>query len=225
MTISIIARCPQTHAFGIAIASSSPAVAARCAHVRGGVGVVASQNITDPRLGPRGLDLMAQGLTAPEALGRLRDETGDNAQYRQLMLVDRGGRIAGFSGAGTLGVHALAEGAGVVAGGNLLAGTGVPQAMRAAFDAADGPLPARLMTALAAGRDAGGEAGPMHSAGLLMVADVAWPVVDLRVDWAEDDPVAALAALWDRWAPEMQGYVTRALNPSGAPAFGVPGDP
>ncbi len=225
MTISIAARCAETGAFGIAIASSSPAVAARCAHARAGVGVVASQNVTDPRLGSRGLDLMAGGLTAPEALARLVAEAGADARFRQLMLVDRGGRIAGFSGEGALGLHALAEGAGVMAGGNLLAHEGVPAAMRDAFSAAPGPLPARLVAALSAGRDAGGEAGPMHSAGLLVVGEVAWPVADLRVDWTEHDPIAALAALWARWEPEMEGYVTRALNPSGAPAFGVPGDP
>ena len=64
MTFSIAARDPATGMFGMAISSSSPAVAARCAHARAGVGVVASQNITDPRLGPKGLDLMAGGLTA-----------------------------------------------------------------------------------------------------------------------------------------------------------------
>ena len=59
MTFSIVARCADTGMFGVAVSSSSPAVAARCAYARAGVGAVASQNVTDPRLGPQGLDLMA----------------------------------------------------------------------------------------------------------------------------------------------------------------------
>jgi hypothetical protein len=59
---------------------------------------------------------------------------------------------------------------------------------------------------------------------MLLAREVPWPVADLRVDWTEDCPVAALAALWRRWAPEMDAYVTRALDPSGAPSYGVPGD-
>ena len=68
MTFSISARCPDTGMFGIAVSSSSPCVAARCAHARAGVGAVATQNVTDPRLGPKGLDLMASGLSAADAL-------------------------------------------------------------------------------------------------------------------------------------------------------------
>ncbi|HSF95655.1 MAG TPA: DUF1028 domain-containing protein, partial [Thermohalobaculum sp.] len=72
MTFSIAARCSETGMFGIAVSSSSPAVAARCAHARAGVGAVASQNITDPALGTRALDLMALGARAPEAITILR---------------------------------------------------------------------------------------------------------------------------------------------------------
>jgi uncharacterized Ntn-hydrolase superfamily protein len=63
----------------------------------------------------------------------------------------------------------------------------------------------------------------VHSAGLLVVRDVPWPVADLRVDW-DPDPIGGLARLWDVWKPQMEGYVTRALNPAEAPAFGVPGE-
>ena len=68
MTFSIVARCSRTGMFGVAISSSSPAVAARCAYAQAGVGVVASQNVTDPSLGPKALDLMARGATATEAV-------------------------------------------------------------------------------------------------------------------------------------------------------------
>jgi uncharacterized Ntn-hydrolase superfamily protein len=224
MTFSITARCPDTGMFGIAVTSSSMAVAARCAFVRAGVGAVATQNITDPRLGPRGLDLMAVGKTAAEALAALLDEHA-HRDYRQLALVDAMGGVAHHSGAHTLGTHAVATGDGAVAAGNLLATPAVPAAMIEALrDAADAPFPARLVGALEGGLAAGGEAGPVRSAGLLVADRQAWPLVDLRVDWSEGDPIADLAALWRGWAPLMDDYVTRALDPSAAPSYGVPGD-
>ncbi len=224
MTFSISARCPDTGMFGVAVSSSSPCVAARCAHVRAGAGAVATQNITDPRLGPKGLDLMGQGLDAPAALERLKAEA-PHLQYRQLVLVDGAGRVAHFSGANTLGTHRVATGAGVAAAGNLLSSPEVPAAMVRAFEAAAGqPLGDRLIAAMRAAVAAGGEEGPVHSAGMLLARDVAWPVADLRVDWSEGDPIEDLAALWDRWKGEMEAYVSRALNPSEAPSYGVPGD-
>lgn len=223
MTFSISARCARTGQFGIAVSSSSPCVAARCAHARAGVGAVATQNITDPTLGPRGLDLMASGLSAPEALARLRAE-GSHIDYRQVALIDAQGRTAGFSGARTLGTHHIAQGEGVVAAGNLLSSPQVPQAMIDAFAGAHGPLGDRLIAAMQAALAAGGEEGPVHSVGMLIVDKVAWPVADLRVDWHEADPIGALAALWELWKPQMDAYVTRALDPSTAPSYGVPGD-
>lgn len=224
MTFSIAARCASTGMFGVAISSSSPAVAARCAHARGGVGAVASQNITDPSLGPAGLDLMATGVSARTALERLI-AAAPFIDYRQLALIDGQGRTAGFSGSETLGVYAIAEGPNAIAAGNLLATTGVPAAMIAAFTDARGSFGGRLMTALTAGLAAGGEAGPVHSAGLYIVrAGVSWPVADLRVDWAENGPIAQLDALWQLYQPMLEDYITRARDPSRAPSYGVPGD-
>jgi uncharacterized Ntn-hydrolase superfamily protein len=110
------------------------------------------------------------------------------------------------------------------AAGNLLARAEVPAAMIAAFEGISIPFAARLLHALRAGVEAGGEAGPIHSAGLLVVRDVSWPIVDLRVDWADADPVAELTALWERYEPQVEDYVRRALDPAAAPSFGVPGD-
>lgn len=224
MTFSISARCADTGMFGIAVSSSSPSVAARCAHVRAGVGAVSTQNITDPSLGPKGLDLMAGGLSAADALARLIAEA-PHIDYRQLALVDRTGGTARYSGARTLGRHASARGEGVVAAGNMLSSDAIPATMVAAFTAAKGHLGDRLLVAMRAAMDAGGEEGPVHSMGLVMVDKVSWNVADLRVDWTEGDPIAECAALWARWQPEMDAYVTRALNPSAAPGYGVPGDP
>ena len=103
MTFSIVARCAATGQFGMAIASSSPAVAARCAHVRAGVGAVASQNITDPALGPLILDRLAQGLTAPDALAAITESRAHIA-YRQLLVIGQTGATAIHSGTQVLGL-------------------------------------------------------------------------------------------------------------------------
>jgi uncharacterized Ntn-hydrolase superfamily protein len=224
MTFSIAARCTRTRMFGVAIASSSPAVAARCAHARTGTGAVATQNITDPALGPRILDVLARGLPADEALQEALQSTPFGA-YRQLVVVSGQGPPAIHSGAHALGLAGSAIGAHSAAAGNLLARGDVPAAMVSAFESADGHLGARLLRALRAGAERGGEAGPVHSAGLLVVGEVSWPIVDLRVDWIDHDPLGALAAAWDIYAPQIDDYVRRALDPAAAPSFGVPGNP
>jgi uncharacterized Ntn-hydrolase superfamily protein len=224
LTFSLAARCPRTGQFAVAVTSSSPAVAARCAHARAGVGAVTTQNITDPRLGPALLAALAEGLDAEAALARVLA----GATYpacRQLTVVDKAGRCAAWSGEKTLGVHAKALGQNAVSAGNLLANTGVPQAVLDAFTNANPALElgARIIHALQAGLAAGGEAGPVRSAGLIVVDREAWPLADLRVDW-HDAPLTELATLWEVWAPQMHDYVTRALNPEAAPSYGVPGD-
>lgn len=224
MTFSIVARCAATGAFGVAVASSSPAVAARCAHARAGIGAVASQNMTDPTLGSRSLDLMALGASADQALEALRGSAG-HMEYRQVLAVDTRGRTAIHSGSMALEIWAAARDENVACGGNLLADAGVPAAMVAAFVATGGHLGDRLMAAMRAGLEAGGEAGPIRSAGLKLVDKLSWPVADLRVDWTEDCPIAGLALLWDMYKPQMEVYVARALHPAGTPSYGVPGDP
>lgn len=222
MTFSIVARCAETGQFGMAISSSSPAVAARCAHARAGVGAVASQNVTDPRLGPKALDLMEAGASAAEAVSILVRGMA-HPDYRQLLAVDRTGGVAIHSGAKALGIWAEAAGQNCAAGGNLLSVHGVPDAMVAGFETSGGCLGDRLMAALRAGLVTGGEAGPVHSAGLLVVDRESWPFADLRIDWSED-PIRALEAAWEVYRPQAPDYVTRALNPAGAPSYGVPGD-
>ncbi len=223
MTFSIIGRSPSGDEFGIAIASSSPAVAARCSHARAGVGVVASQNITDPRLGARILARLARGESADQALAQALAATPDRA-FRQVLALGMAGPAAAHSGTRALGVFNTALGRDCAAGGNLLADPSIPSAMVRAFDTEPDVLAERLLAALRAGRSAGGEAGPVHSAGLLIVRDVEWPIVDLRIDWSEHDPVAELDRLYRLYAPQIDEYVRRALDPLHAPGFGVPGE-
>ncbi len=225
MTFSLVARCAETGMFGVAISSSSPAVAARCSHARAGVGAVASQNITDPALGSLALDLMADGLDATAAIAEVK-RRGRFIDYRQVLAVDAAGRTAIHSGANALGIWTQAQADNVASGGNLLANEGVPQAIVDAFLGSAGHLGDRLVAALRAGLAAGGEAGPVHSAGLKLVDKVAWPVADLRCDWsAEACPIEAVAEAWSVYKPQLDAYVQRALDPREAPSYGVAGDP
>ena len=222
MTFSIVARTADAALFGIAIASSSPAVAARCTHARAGIGAAATQNITDPLLGPRVLEALRCGASAAEAIAGVLEST-DFGEYRQLLAIGAAGPPAHHSGLHALGIASTAGSRHAIAAGNLLANRQVPAAMIAAFEAAAGHFGHRLMAALRAGAHAGGEAGPVHSAGLLVVREVPWPIIDLRVDWSDADPIADLDGIWKRYAPQIDAYVRRALAPQDAPGFGVPG--
>ncbi|CAN5436235.1 DUF1028 domain-containing protein [soil metagenome] len=210
---------------GVAITTSSISVGARCPHARAGVGAVATQNITDPALGPLLLDHMAQGLGARDAVAKLTKGRRD-IDYRQLTAVDRNGEVASWTGKHILGTNAVSEGKGCIAAGNLLKTENVPHAMTDAFAAgASLHLAERLLRSLEAGLAAGGEAGTVHSAGLIVHHERPFAFVDLRCDWDDENPVAVLRRLWTDYEPQMQAYLTRALNPSGAPSYGVAGDP
>ncbi|MFT4042937.1 MAG: DUF1028 domain-containing protein [Gordonia sp. (in: high G+C Gram-positive bacteria)] len=223
MTMSLIARDRATGAFGVVIASSSPAVAARCAHPRAGVGVVASQNVTNPALGPAILDRLAHGTDAPSALAATLAEERFG-EYRQVSVVDAQGNTAVHSGEKSLGTYHAVRGDGAVAAGNMLHHPTVIDALLTGYSHASGVFEERLLHALQAALAAGGEEGPVHSAGLLVVEDVPWPVTDLRIDYVDDDPLAGLRRLWELWQPQKADYRVRGVDPTIAPSYGVPGD-
>lgn len=222
MTLSLAGRCAETGMVGAVITTSSPCVGARCLWVRSQSGVVLTQNVTNPALGPAGLDKMAEGLNAGETLAHLL-EIEPYPAYRQLALLDREGNSAQFSGQQALGVYATAFGSNCVAAGNLLDNPNVPAAMIEGFVNSSGHLADRLLDALDAGLAAGGEAGPVRSAALVVCHTQPWPIADLRVDW-HDDPVRQLRVVWGVYQPQMADYILRADNPVAAPSYGVPGD-
>ena len=223
MTFSLVARCEVTGMFGVAISSSSPAVAARCSYARAGVGAAVSQNVTDPTLGPLALDLMESGLTATEAIEEVVNRS-KFTEYRQVLTVDRAGNTAIHSGPNSLGIWTQAEGPNVASGGNLLDNDSVPQDIVDGFLASEGHIGDRLIAAMRAGLAAGGEAGPVHSAGMMIVDKYSWPVADLRCDWTEDCPIENIATAWDIYKPQLDAYIQRALDPREAPSYGVAGD-
>ncbi|MEV8143765.1 DUF1028 domain-containing protein [Specibacter sp. NPDC078709] len=208
--------------FGMAVSSSSPAVAARCVHLRDGVGAVSSQNITDPRLGTKLLDRLEAGDTARQALDSVVAETPD-IDFRQLVVLDSRGDSAVHHGGRTLGTFGEGRGPSCVSAGNMLSDDGVLQAACDAFESSGGDLEVKLLAGLNGAVAAGGEAGPVHSAGLAVVSGHGWRDTDLRVDW-HDDPVAELGRILDIWLPQRDAYVTRGLDPQLSEGYGVPGD-
>lgn len=218
MTLSLSVYDEQTGAFGSVICSSSPAVAARCQWARAAVGVVCTQNVTNPSLGAVALDALAQGESPAGALAAAL-AADEYPEYRQLVVVGPVGTPALHSGARSLGIHAECAGAHEAASGNLLASAEVIAALRDGYTASEASaLEGRLLDGLDRALQAGGEATPVRSAGLVVVADAPWPVTDLRVDW-HDNPSAELRSHWEIWRPVKADYLQRALDPGKAPGF------
>lgn len=224
MTFSLLLRDPATGEFGSAISSSSPAVAARCVNLADGVGGAHSQNVTDPRLGGALLDRLRAGDSAQQAVDAIVAAADpETIDYRQLLVLDSAGRTAVFSGGRALGIFGSALRDNAVSGGNMLASLDVLDALVDTALSATGRIEERLFAALRAAIDAGGEAGPVHSAGLSVVGNAGWRITDLRVDWSED-PIGELGRALDEWLPQRDDYTHRGLNPAAAPSYGVPGD-
>jgi len=225
LTFSITGRCPDTGMFGVAITTSSIAVGSRCPWARAGVGAVATQNVTLPSIGRMVLDAMQAGANPQTALNGVMTAL-DHTEYRQVAVIGKSGPPAIFSGDNTLGNNAVSAGENCIAAGNLLKSILLPEVMTEKFDALPKMhLAERLLKSLEAGlHEAGGEEGPTHSASLLVVDQQEWPLVDLRVDWDDEDPIEKLRTLWCDYEPQMNDYNARAINPAAAPSYGVPGD-
>lgn len=198
MTFSMAAIDRETGQIGIVVQSKAFAVGTRVPWAKPGVGAVCTQASTNAQLGPAGLDLLAQGLSPQEVLDRLlADDEG--RKTRQVGIVDASGRAANYTGEHCLDWAGGLTGEGWTCQGNILAGPQVLEAMAEAFTTFDGPLAERLLAALKAGQEAGGDARGVQSAALLVVApDTDQPegrLIDLRVD-DHDAPIEELQRLY-----------------------------
>jgi len=172
--------------------------------------------MADPTIGVDILNVMDGGMSAAGAVAKVMDGRS-HADFRQIAAIDRNGTTAHFAGGNVEEISATVEAKSCVASGNVLATRMVAQSMADSFDSmAKEHLAERLMVALQAGVDAGGERDPIHSAALLVVHELPWPLVNLRVDWSDRRPVESLLDLWSRYRPEMNSYVTWAVNPTEA---------
>ena len=213
MTFSLIARDEATGMFGIGIATSSIAVGNRCPWARAKVGAVTSQHRSDIRLGPKGLDLLEQGLGAEETVRRLIDES-EFPDQRQVAAIDSNGKTAFYSGPKIPSINGGFQGRNCVSTGNVIANLDVPRAMVECYEASlHLEFVERLLAAVDAGLAAGGETQPLYSAALLVVDEQAWPLVDLRVDY-ELEPEKKLRSLWETYKPQTEHFITQVLRPN-----------
>jgi uncharacterized Ntn-hydrolase superfamily protein len=187
MTYSIIARCPTTGRLGIGITTYSIAVGGRSEGIRADAGICKTQAFTNRANDPIAVELLSQGYTPGYVMRALADNDPDH-EYRQIAILDRDGNAAAHTGTGTRSWSGHRIGDGFVAFGNVLAGPRVVEAIADGF-ASDrsAPLEFRLLVALEAGRDAGGQVGgeghlPERSAAIRVVADPDYPDIDVRVD-------------------------------------------
>ena len=210
-TFSLVARDPRTRKLGIATATRSLAVGARVPHVKARVGAVAIMAIADARLGTTALRLLDLGYKAPAVVDELV-RSDPYAEYRQLAVVDGDGFVAARTGTHNRAWAGHRVGEGYVVLGNVLTGEHVVDAMETTFvKHGDEELEDRLLRALEAGRDAGGQHGGQRSAALLVYDDQSFAHVDLRVD-VHDEPVGELRRVFDVYRPAIPYYNLRQVD-------------
>ncbi|HET7328061.1 MAG TPA: DUF1028 domain-containing protein [Nocardioidaceae bacterium] len=203
MTFSIVARSSDGAEWGVAVASKFLAVGSAVPAARAGVGAIATQAYANTRFKPRGLALLAEGRSADETLAELLS-SDDGRAHRQVGVVDREGSAATYTGQECYDWAGGVTDDGVSIQGNILTGADVVDAVHARWRDLDpgAPLARRLLAALRAGDDAGGDSRGRQSAALLVVEEAAGyaglddVAVDLRVD-DHADPCAELARLLD----------------------------
>ena len=197
-TYSIVARDEDTGELGVAVQSHWFSVGSIVTWARPGVGAVATQSVAEPAYGPRLLDRLAAGEEPGPALAT-ELEADDSARFRQVAAVDAAGRVAVHTGAGCMAFAGDRVGEGFSAQANMMSSKAVWPAMAAAYEAATGPLERRLLVALEAAEEAGGDVRGKQSAALLVVggAGESWESkVELRVEDAVE-PLPELRRLLD----------------------------
>ncbi len=202
-TFSIVAADASANECGVAVASKFLSVGAVVPWARAGVGAIATQSYANTGYGPQGLDLLAEGLDPDTAIRRLTS-TDDGRDKRQVGIVDMRGRSASYSGAGCLPWFGGRTAEGVAVQGNILVSAKTVDAMLDAYQRTAGGLAVRLLAAIAAGEQAGGDSRGKQSAAILVVKPSGGyggfndRYLDLRVD-DHEMPVAELRRVYELW--------------------------
>jgi len=187
MTFSIVARDEQTGQIGVAVQTHWFAVGAICPWIEAGVGAVATQSMVEISYGPKGLDLLREGKTPQEALEKLLAEDKEPG-LRQVAIVDNKGRIAVHTGDRCIQAAGHKAGEAFSVQANMMKNDAVWPAMEKAFLSAEGDLANRMLAALFAAQEAGGDIRGKQSAAMLVAegkkSDEPWRnvLVNLRVD-------------------------------------------
>src|ERR1700722_20542885 len=169
-TFSIVGYDPVTREWGVAVASRYFSVGSVVPWAEAETGCIATQANVNVGYGPRGLELLRQGLTAKEVLAKLQaEDTFQDKEGRQVAIIDGKGNIATYTGPNAPKWAGDRQGKTWSAQGNILVGPQVPEAMGRAFEATDGELAEKLFAALKAGDDAGGDSRGKQSASMIVV--------------------------------------------------------
>lgn len=212
MTFTVIACCPESGKIGFCQATSTPAVGWRCSDVVPGKGVLTVQAHGDYRQLQRARLRFDSGSSPAEVLEDLAQHDPHFA-FRQVAVLGIDGAVAVHTGPRARPWAGEIAGPGFVVTGNVLIGPQVAEAMADAYRASsDQKLEERLLRTVEAGRDAGGQAEGQTSAALVVYAEHAFPIVNLRVD-ADREPVAALRRIFDWFRPLIPYYIERTLDP------------
>jgi uncharacterized Ntn-hydrolase superfamily protein len=195
----MVAICPKTLMLGVCVSTAAPAVGSRVPHVEAGVGAIATQAKTNIFYGINGLRLLKAGLSPQAALEAMLKEDPDR-ESRQVIIIDREGRTAAFTGKDTVIWKGHLVGENYVVAGNMLVGSQVIDAMAQTFRASEGELAERLLKALEAGQEAGGDKRGRMSAALLIADQQRIEprlILDLKVD-KHHDPVKELTRIFEK---------------------------
>lgn len=208
MTFSIVARCKKTGMLGMAVSTARPAVGGLAVYVKANVGAIATQAAVNPYFGIDGLTYLEQGMSAEEVMKRVQSED-EEFERRQLGIVDNEGRTAGYTGDDTVPWAGHYFGDQFVVVGNMLVGEEVVKAMAESYETSNIEfLPERLLVALRAGQDAGGDKRGRQSAALRVVDKLDYAIVDIRSD-EHADPVTDLERIYDVCREELFPYVDK----------------
>ena len=212
-TFTAIGRCPRTGRLGIAVTTSEIGVGGRVPSIKSNVGAVATQAYTDPRLGALGIQLLELGYPAQRTLSELK-ASDPYLEWRQTGIVDRWGHVAVHTGESNAQWAGHRIGEGCVVMGNFLVGPGVVDAMAEAMErSAEEDIGERLVRAIEAGTDAGGQPNGQRSAAVLVYENEGFSIINLRVD-DSDTPMAELRRLFNRLQPLVPYYKERPDNPT-----------
>lgn len=224
MTITIVARDAKEGLLGIAQATGPLSVGGKCPFIRANVGAVSTQAYTNSALGPLAIELLSRGHSPEKVLKELR-ESDPYESYRQIGIVDRNGRSAVFTGEDNKPYCGAIAGQNFVVMGNYLkTDQVVPEMHRAWLDSEGEIFERRLLAALTAGRDEGGDAGGHRSSCLIVYETETYARTDLRVDFMPKgeglpDAIDALAVLLKPSLPLIEYYRLRAHEPSSIPGW------
>lgn len=206
MTFSIVARCKEAGMLGVAVSTARPAVGSLVVHAETNVGAIATQAAVNPYFGYKGLQYLKEGLRVDEVVAKLRLEDEED-ERRQLIIVNASGQVSGYTGSDTVSWTGHYLGDQFALAGNMLVGEKVIRAMKEAYlSTNESYLPLKLLEALAAGQEAGGDKRGRQSAAIKVVHQAPYALVDLRVD-ENEDPVRELGRVYKEAEKNLFPYI------------------